>query len=324
MIDKKTIKTYACINKENNIREISTSGGTFYELARWFINEGGIICAACFDNEFNVVHDFCEDESQINRFMGSKYAPSLLAGTYAKVKEKLGKGRKVLFAGTPCQVAGLAKFLKKNYENLFLVDFICHGVPDAKVWKKYLEFLKTKGTIKKINFRNKKNSWYDYSFTVDYTDGSTFSEKMSDNAYLQAFVQNLSLRKSCYNCKSRGFNRCSDITLGDFWGVDRQVPQAYDDRGTSALFINTEKGKEIFDNIRDKFDLYEVDINAITGGNPSYFYNVEEHRKRQKFFDTIDECKDIEKLTNQCLKEPVWSKVKRKIKNIIKKLFCNV
>ena len=98
---------------------------------------------------------------------------------------------------------------------------------------------------------------------------------MSDNAYLQAFVQNLSLRKSCYNCKSRGFNRCSDITLGDFWGVDRQVPQAYDDRGTSALFINTEKGKEIFDNIRDKFDLYEVDINAITGGNPPYFYNVE-------------------------------------------------
>ena len=148
MLNKNDIKAYACINKNSSVRIKSTSGGMFYELASLIIDEGGEVCAAKFDDNFQVRHTFCNNKNELLDFLGRKYAPSMLDGIYLKIKEKLENGIKLMFVGTPCQVNSLSMYLNKKYENLILVDFICHGVPERKIWNKYLQCLQKKGKIK--------------------------------------------------------------------------------------------------------------------------------------------------------------------------------
>lgn len=295
MVCEKNIKAYACVNKKYEVRCRSTSGGVFYELASVVINKGGEVCAARFDDDFQVRHSFCRTEEQLYNFLGSKYVPSILDGVYQKIREKLEEDKLIMFVGTPCQVNALSSYLKKNYNNLILVDFICHGVPEKKVWNLYLQCLQKKGRIKAISFRSKEQGWQKYSFKVEYEDGKVFMQDRYNNAYLQGFVHDLYLRGVCYSCKNRGFNRKSDITLGDFWGVDRQVPDAYDDKGTSAVIINTQKGDTLFEKIISKIEVYPVNLIQITRGNISYYENVTPHKNREKFMNGLNNKKNVER-----------------------------
>ena len=316
MLNKNDIKAYACINKNSSIRIKSTSGGMFYELASLIIDEGGEVCAAKFDDDFQVRHTFCNNKNELLDFLGSKYAPSRLDGIYLKIKEKLENGIKLMFVGTPCQVNSLSMYLNKKYENLILVDFICHGVPERKIWNKYLQCLQKKGKIKSISFRSKDTGWNDYSFKVEYSDGKELVEKRYDNAYLQGFVHDLFLREVCYHCKNRGLNRNSDITLGDFWGVEKQLPNILDDMGTSAVMINTCKGVGIFSKISYEFEVYPVRLEQITDENPSYYNNVKPHKNRQKFMRKVGRKKNIKKWINRNLRESFVIRTKNKIKNM--------
>ena len=148
MINKSTIKAYACINKNTSIRQKSSSGGCYFALAKDFIEQGGIVYSARFNDGFSVEHAKCSSVNELAQFMGSKYAPSRLGNTFKEIKEVLEKGKRVMFVGTPCQNAGLSSFLKKDYPTLLKVDFICHGMPDEKVWDRYSDYLKEKGEIK--------------------------------------------------------------------------------------------------------------------------------------------------------------------------------
>ena len=320
MIDKNNITTYSCINNNINVRKSSSSGGCFYELAKYIIKHNGIVFAAKFDEDFHVIHDSFDNIKDIYRFMGSKYAPSKLKNTFKLIKENLEEGRLVMFTGTPCQNNGLTNFLKKKYDNLVQIDFICHGMPSAKVWDKYLQVLKEKGNIKSIQFRNKDNGWANYQFKVEYDHGNIFCENHNHNIYMKGFLADLYLNGFCYNCKSKGLNRTSDITMADLWGADVIMPSLNDNQGISALFVNTEKGQKLFDKISTNLTYEKIDMNSITNCNPSYYKIAPKHKNNQKFMSKLDKTNNLEELINKCLYGGWPKRMLRKVKHMVKRI----
>lgn len=221
-------RAYAAHNLDKNIVGSSSSGGVFTALAQNVLEEGGVVYGAAFRENFSVAHCRVETADQLPVFRGSKYAQSDVALSYRQVCDDLNAGRKVLFSGTPCQVAGLRSFLGKDYSDLLCVDIICHSVPSPKVWQEYLRELQVKAgeKIASASFRDKREGWEGYYLRVGFADGREDLRRGNDNYYMKAFIQGLSTRPSCYNCSFKGQNRGSDITLGDF-GVLRMFARKH-------------------------------------------------------------------------------------------------
>lgn len=285
------IETYACYSNDNNIRQQSSSGGIFSLLAEQVLFQGGIVFGARYDDNFNVVHDYTENIDELYKFRGSKYLQSVIGENFKITKNFLEDGKLVLFSGTPCQIDGLIKFLGKEYQNLITVDIICHGVPSKKVWNSYREFMNLNGDILSVNFRDKSVSWEEYGFNITYKNKPEFKQLAKDNLYMSGFVNNFYLRPSCYDCKSKGINRVSDITLGDFWGIDNVLPELNDKKGTSAVMIRTNKGKKLFNKIIENITFKEVDINKVVKYNKSIIESPIKSDKRDKFFNYINKFK---------------------------------
>lgn len=243
------LKVFAAKNPDDNIRKESSSGGIFTMLAESFIREGGVVFGARWDKDWNVVHDYTETIEGIKVFRGSKYVQSNINGAYQQAEAYLKQGRKVLFSGTPCQIAGLKAFLQKENDNLITVEVACHGVPSPMVWTKYLnEVISTRNirSINEINFRNKKYGWNSYHFSIDYINHNGKSNTMihphGDNPFYRGFLNHLYIRPSCYACKSKGCASGADITIADFWGIDKLDRALDDNKGYSTLIANTAKG----------------------------------------------------------------------------------
>ena len=222
IINKKIVdnepKAYSCYNKNNEVRSKSSSGGIFTLIASKILEKNGVVFGASFNNKFMVEHIYVEKEEELYKIRGSKYLQSIIGDSYKQAKKFLEEGRYVLFTGTPCQIEGLLSYLNKDYENLITQDIICHGVPSPKVWNKYLEYReKEDGEIPlEINFRSKENGWKNYNLKFRY-NGHEYKNNQNTDKYMQAFLKNVSLRESCYNCSFKKINRLSDITLADFW-----------------------------------------------------------------------------------------------------------
>ena len=241
-------QTYAAINKDEAVRMRSSSGGIFYALAKWTIEQGGVVFGARFDENWEVMHEFTETLEGIEPLLRSKYLQSRIGETYQQAKKFLKEGRTVLFVGTPCQIGGLRKFLGRDYENLIMVDFICHGVPSSRVWQKFLKE-KTKGdTLTYINFRDKRDGWN--VFRIIITTTTTTREPHDVNLYLRGFMSDLYLRKSCYQCPFRSFHGLSDLTMGDFWGIENILPKMSDNKGTSVVLAHSSKGDELLNSMQ--------------------------------------------------------------------------
>ncbi len=251
---RKPLKVYAAKNKNEEIRRQSSSGGIFTLLAEKVIVDGGVVFGAKFDVEWNVEHSWTNTIEGIVDFRGSKYVQSTIGDTYRETKEFLCQGRKVLFSGTPCQIAGLKKYLRKDYENLLTVDVVCHGVPSPKIWREYLSSLQL-SNIGAISHKDKSTGWRGYSFSVKDTDGKVvYIEKASENKYLSAFIRNFTLRPSCFSCPAKSGKSLADITLADYWGVEHLLPQMDDNKGTSFVCVNTQRGVDI----SNKLDMMSV------------------------------------------------------------------
>lgn len=241
------VNTVAAINTDENVRMKSSSGGIFSLLAKIVIEQDGVVFGVRFDNEWNVIHDYIDKEEDLDHFCGSKYVQSHIGNAFSQVRSYLQAGRMVLFSGTPCQVAGLYKYLRKDYGNLVTVDFVCHGVPSQKVWQSYLNYeLKMKQgqtgegefkSFKKISFRNKTNGWKKYNIELIFSDSQRYMQYFAENPYMIGFINNLYLRPSCYHCAFRSFRSHSNFTLADFWGVENIHPEIDDDKGVSVLFV---------------------------------------------------------------------------------------
>lgn len=280
------LNVYAAKNQNDQIRLDSSSGGIFTILAEQVINAGGVVFGACWDEEWNVKHDYAECLDDLVKFRSSKYLQSIIGDNYLKAEQFLKSGRTVLFTGTPCQIAGLKHFLRKDYDNLLAVEVICHSVPSSGIWQRYLEErLQTlrwsKSDIKHISFRNKETGWKGYSFIIENKNGNAFSELGSKNAFMRGFLADLYTRPSCQACPAKQLKSGSDITLGDFWGIDSLMPEIDDDKGVSAIIINTEKGRKALHSVNDLIPSSWADICV---NNPALVKSAKVSENKERFF----------------------------------------
>ena len=277
-------KAYAAINTDENIRNISTSGGIFHLLSEKIIRQNGIVFGAKYGAELSVVHGSETTMQGIANFYGSKYVQSAIGETFRECKENLEEGKVVLFSGTPCQIGGLLAFLNHGYENLFCVDLICMSVPSPKIWESYLNWQKQRhgSSPKKIAFRYKNPGWKQSSMRIDFDNGTVYMEAGGRDLYNKTFYSGIGARYSCYDCRFRKLIRDSDITIADFWGVEKVCPEMDDGKGTSLVIINTIKGDSLFEKIKWQCKTKAVEVGDGIKHNPSAISSKKYNRKRLK------------------------------------------
>ena len=277
------------INPNEKIRRHSSSGGAFTALSEKILNDGGIIFGAGFDENWHVKHMAAENLDELENLRGSKYVQSKIGDILKRVKTELERGKKVLFSGVPCQCAGLKNFLGKDFENLLTVGIMCHGVPSPLLWESYIQWRGRGHEISRVNFRSKRFGWANSpSLEINFKDCGYYAKPSMQDFYLQEFLLNLTLRPSCSTCKFRFPNLNCDILLGDAWGVQNFAPEFFDNRGTSIIIVNTEKGLNHLNQIRLQAKV--TDLNALIN-NPFFFVPTPADERRQNFFDDLAKTK---------------------------------
>ena len=268
----------------------SSSGGLFTALADAVFNEGGCIFGAAFDADFSRVHHVkAENTEELCTLRGSKYMQSELNECYPEVRKELGLDRWVLFTGTPCQIAGLKCYLGREYNRLICVDVICHGAPSSIIWQHYLNSVEEKlgGRAVAVNFRDKKYGWKEYGLNITAEGKKTYYCPKKQNPYMRMFLKNVCLRESCYHCRAKGNGVYSDITMGDFWGVEQILPEKDSSRGVSLAIIHTQKGRELFEQARSSMQVIDVEYNRAVLHNPSLTNSAKRPTERDRFFSDL-------------------------------------
>lgn len=286
--------SYASISSDQLKRQSSSSGGIFKILAEYVINNGGVVVGAAYDKSFHKVEHICiENLSSISLLSGSKYSQSELGNAFISVKDYLEKGRIVLFSGTPCQVAGLKCSLKHSYDSLLTVDVVCHGVPSPKAFEKYLieKEEKYNSKITSVNLVDKKTGWHKRSVSINFFDNQKYTVHQYQDCFMKAFTSDIMNRPSCSKCIFKSLNYFSDITLGDFWGIEKIDPSIDDDKGTSLVIVRSDKGKELMSIISEKAIVKEVNYIEAIKGNPAITSSFPVHKNRSDFMYQLDEKK---------------------------------
>lgn len=308
-------KAFALINKDETTRLKCASGGAFAAFAKLILEQNGITYGVIWDDNIVAVHSRAENIEQLEKMFSSKYVQANTLDTFKQVKTDLENNKKVLFSGTPCQIAGLKSYLKKDYENLVTIDLICHGVPSPLILEKYKqEFLKNKPDEKiiNINFRSKKRGWGAFYTLIINTNKKEYCIDGLNSSYLKAFG-NLSLNTSCVNCQFNKIPRVADITIGDFWGVDEYDESLNDKNGLSIILINNEKGQNLLNKIDEICKLQEVPLDVATKRNPNIYSSSKAHKNREEFLDYV--C-----IKNKTLKSGVQKYIKTPIYIVIYRL----
>lgn len=335
---REPLEVFAAKNPDETVRRESSSGGVFTLLAEAVIGRGGVVFGARFDGQCRVVHSYTETVEGLSAFRGSKYLQSHVGESFKDCESFLKQGREVLFSGTPCEIAGLRRFLRKDYEKLLLVDFICHGVPSPGVFRWYLKeqaarltgaarqgggkntvsfsakpllpetqgFVPEGWRVEALSFRDKRIGWKKYSFVLSLSKATAAREKntvsssksqaygssdagrvelaedLGTNLFMRGFLKDLYLRPSCHACPAKQLKSGSDLTLGDYWGIDSLMPAYDDDRGVSALTVNTEKGRAALH--ATNADLQAAPWEDLTAKNPALVKSAAVPERREAFF----------------------------------------
>lgn len=336
---------YAAFNSDSLIRMKSSSGGAFTWIATKVIEQGGVVFGACYDEYWNVIHSYTESTEGLERFRGSKYVQSRIGTTYKRAKEFLDSGRYVLFTGTPCQIRGLKLFLRKDYNNLYTADFVCHGVPSPKIWQQYLceeleriEKTKTerssadgKNTVLSLSliaasaladiaFRDKNDyGWEKYCFVIRKKSGNKARQNsvlLSDihynNPYFSLFLSHVLERYSCYDCPAKSGKSGSDLTMGDYWGIDYDQIIKKDDKGVSLLMAHSDKGKWLMDGLVDSKRSFQHAV----AHNPMIVTSLKSSKLRYKTYDAIEK-KGVHSVS-------LYVRRRKKIIQIVNKILCKM
>lgn len=279
------LEAFAVKHSDEKTRLTSRSGGVFILISDAVLESGGSVYGAAFNDDFSVSHRRAVTKDERDAFKGSKYVQSNPEKTFSEVKKDLEAGKPVVFSGTGCQVGGLLGFLKTTrtpLDKLYTVDLVCHGTPSNKVWLDFLNYTRKKAHAERVtnaDFRDKSFGWAPHYESV-WTDG----EKHSSKDYAMLFYANHVLRPSCYQCIYTNCNRSSDFTLADFWGIDNIVPGFNDDKGVSLLFVNTQKGKTLFDSVKSGCEIAEVDPQKCVKPNPNLHRTSPRPSDRDEFW----------------------------------------
>lgn len=290
MYEVANVSCYGAINRDDKVREYSTSGGIFSILALYIIRKRGIVVGAAFENNI-VKHIVIDDEKSLDKLRKSKYVQSDLENVYKKVRNVLNENRLVLFSGTPCQIEALYNFLGKKYDTLYTIDLICCGVPSPKAFSYYLKELgdKYNSPVDYVWFKNKDFGWHNLGTKIVFKNGKEYFRTGNRDYFMSDYiVDGLTIRSSCTSCKFRCVPHRADITLGDFWGVENLYPQYNDEKGTSAVIVNTEKGDYLFGQIKNEMIVFEVSISDIKKGNFALYKSKEANTNKEAFFEELD------------------------------------
>ncbi len=315
------VTCYAAKANEESIRKQSSSGGVFSVIAGNTLKNNGVVYGAAFDENFVVKHIGISSIDDLDLLRRSKYVQSDLNNSFSLVESNLKDGEPVLFTGTPCQVEGLLSYLKKPYENLITMDFVCHGVPAPDVWEIYKKYLQKQynSTITDVNFRDKSLGWKNSSLRIEFQNGNVYCNTFGKDPYMRAFLANLDLRNSCYSCKFKNTRHKSDITVADFWGIDK-IKTEIDDKGLSLLLVNTEKGSSLITEIQNQLTLTKEDVEKAFPYNPCIIKSATEHNFRQYFLSNYSKY-DFSKMIEACLNPSYITRLKRKVLQIKTEMF---
>ncbi len=280
---------YGGWSKNQEVRITSSSGGIFYELARYILDNDGVVFGAGWTDDFQVKHFSIQNIADLPKLQSSKYVESDVGNTFQEAKAFLADQRKVLYVGTPCQIAGLKQFLgNEKDDNLICVDFACHGVPSHHLLKKCVRVMEKKqhARVEKINMRYKEgNDWKKYKMKVDFDNQSNITQYHAKTRFFKIYLADNALRYSCYNCICSKESRYSDITLADFWGVEQVHPDLKDiENGTSAILINTSIGASFFSLVQSQIESFQTTFEDIYIGNPQLKAPLGELPYKRRFF----------------------------------------
>lgn len=331
---KKPIAIYAAKHQNDEIRLSSSSGGIFFALTEKVIKEKkGVVFGCKYDEDWNVVHSFSETLEGCKAFRTSKYVQSNMGNCFKQVKDFLLKGRFVMFTGTPCQIAGLKGFLRKEYDNLLTVEIVCHGVPSPGVWRKYIEDVKnstllatpsdfkSKPIITNINFREKQSNeynWLEYGFVIHGKANLETNKKTTlistiyyKAPFMKGFLADLYQRPSCYKCPAKALKSGSDLSIADYWWIHQVRPDFMDTKGISLVYVASEFGKKFFESCNIKY-IHTDSAEDIEKGylfQGAAFHSAKEPKNRKRFFEQWREkdlCLLIDELTKPTLKKKVY------------------
>jgi len=313
-------KAFLVNNKNDKIRQESTSGGAFTAIAEYVIEKNGIVFGATFDDEYNVIHKHVNKKEELHIFRNSKYVQSDLKNCFKEAKEYLDKGTYVCFSGTPCQIEGLISFLDEKYSNLITVDIVCHAVPSPLVWKKYFKYIKKEklndSKIESISFRDKSKYGYKYSTMTIVAEEREYREGVETDPYLRAFFKDLSDRPACYECCFKKQYRVSDFTIWDCFITEEFDEKLDDDKGTTRVLIHNEKAEKVFENIKHKFDYLEVPPEKLVNGVREMRSSVNMNVKRKQFFYDINNISEKE-FFNKYFPDSIKVKTERTIRKTL-------
>lgn len=281
----KNRKCYAVKNKNETVRANSRSGGIFTAISDWVLDNGGVVYGCVMSDVYTAEHIRATAKSDRDRMRGSKYIPSRINNCYSLCAEDLSNGKQVLFSGTPCQIDALNNFLsvkKTDTTNLLTMDLICHAVASPKLWQKYLDHLSKGKKIDSVDFRDKKNfGWGEHKETI-VVEGKEISSK----GFSDIYYSNLAYPLHCFKCYYKNCDRVSDITIGDYWGIDRLDPENFDNKGISLVILNSEKGNKAFSSCANELEIKEYYL--IDSLQPPLVYNYTIPKNRNRFYNSLD------------------------------------
>lgn len=262
-------KAYGMKNKDNNERKNSSSGSVFIEVAKSILSKQGSVYGVQMEADFRVDFGRAVTLEEARRFQGSKYVQSIKGETFKAVKQDLTEGKAVLFTGTPCEVSGLKKYLGKDYDNLFTIDIICHGVPSQKLMAKSIEAKEKeyKSSIMNLKFRDKNYGWRNQEVTMTFENQKVYHAPIWEDQFYRLFTSNYILRDSCYSCHFANMKRQGDMTIGDYWNI-KNVNESFEDNlGVSSVIVNTQKGQSLFDDIKNNFEIFDCSLEDVVQKN---------------------------------------------------------
>lgn len=314
-----TPKNYIIQNKNEQLLRKSTSGGFFSAIAEYVIKNHGVVFGASFDNNMKLRHCYSTTLENCHQFRGSKYVQSQIENNFKKAKEFLTQGKLVVFSGTPCQIAGLKSFLRKEYENLITVDLVCRGVPSPLLLKKYLDYHSKEKGSRVISYLS-RDKYYGYSYStasILFDDpNKSYHKGMESDAMLRLYFKNICSRPSCYQCHYKTIHRVSDFTIFDCWDA-QATSKDFSNKGATNVFIHTEKGKEIFEKIKKHFIYRTEKIHKIIQRDGIMIKNtVPLNPQRNKFFEDLN-ILPFDQLTNKYLHDSYIKRLLAYIKPIL-------
>jgi coenzyme F420-reducing hydrogenase beta subunit len=302
---------FAAWHLDDDVREESSSGGVFSALMKKTLQDGGAVVGAAFDETMTLRHQSAQSEVDGEKFRGSKYLQSIIGDSYREVRSFLQQGRRVLFSGTPCQVAGLYSYLGKQDDNLLTCDLVCHGVPSPKVFAAYKVTLERRhgANVSRIAFRRKDCGWKRFSVALSFDNATEYRRVFQDDPFMLGFLRDTYLRPSCHACRFSRLPRMADLSLGDLWGVGSHHPEWDDDKGTSLILVQSARGQVAFDACRESLVVHETDLELCIRSNPCISGSVPKGKNRAAFFADLNRI-PFEKLMKKYMApRPLWRKL---------------